>query len=54
MIHSWLRRLGNKRLELAGAAKDGRLPFVRRLTPVYRIGVRGACRVSARSSSAIR
>ena len=44
----------NKRLELAGAAKQGRLPFVRQLTAVTRESVRSARGLRARSSSAIR
>ncbi len=44
----------NKRLELAGAVKYGRLPFVRQLTSQNGTIFRRARGVSARSSSAIR
>ena len=44
----------NMRLELAGAAKQGTIPFVRQLSSVERASLRCARGLSARSSSAIR
>ncbi len=41
-------------LHLAGAAKEGRLPFVRRPTTVDRKSLRRDRGLSARSSSAVR
>jgi hypothetical protein len=43
-----------KRLELAGAAKQGRITFVRQMSLLNPASLRCARRVSARSSSASR
>ena len=46
--------LPNKRLELAGAAKQGSITFVRQMTMVKRARLCGADGCGARSSSAVR
>ena len=49
-----LMRLPNKRLKLAGALKQGRIPFVRQVKTDNQTSVRCARRAGARSLSAIR
>ncbi len=46
--------LPNKRLKLAGARKQGRIPFVHQMNHDNRTGLRCARGLSARSLSAVR